>query len=92
MNIVTVSLGLYPPSRNDCVAFVIGSLYVLEADILKSGIQYACTMEAVRPKVCGVMHPRQRTVDRYANCQSCTGNMNQTLGHTTMYHGVLDTI
>ena len=48
---------------------------------IPSGIQYAYTMEAGRPKIGGLMDPRQGAVDRYAKCQTCAGNMNQCPGH-----------
>ena len=38
-------------------------------------------MEGGRPKLGGLMDPRQGVVDRMAKCQTCAGNMTTCPGH-----------
>lgn len=45
------------------------------------GIRYPYTMEGGRPKVGGLMDPRQGVVDRKSKCQTCAGNMTTCPGH-----------
>lgn len=45
------------------------------------GIKYSETMEGGRPKLGGLMDPRQGTIDRYSRCQTCAGNMSECPGH-----------
>lgn len=45
------------------------------------GIRYPYTMEGGRPKVGGLMDPRQGVVDRRSKCQTCAGNMTTCPGH-----------
>lgn len=45
------------------------------------GIRYPYTMEGGRPKIGGLMDPRQGVIDRVAKCQTCAGNMAICPGH-----------
>lgn len=45
------------------------------------GIKYPYTMEGGRPKIGGLMDPRQGVVDRSSKCQTCAGNMTTCPGH-----------
>ena len=45
------------------------------------GIRYPYTMEGGRPKLGGLMDPRQGVVDRISRCQTCAGNMTTCPGH-----------
>ena len=45
------------------------------------GIRYPYTMEGGRPKIGGLMDPRQGVVDRKSKCQTCAGNMTTCPGH-----------
>lgn len=45
------------------------------------GIRYPYTMEGGRPKIGGLMDPRQGVVDRSSKCQTCAGNMTSCPGH-----------
>ncbi|XP_057301652.1 DNA-directed RNA polymerase II subunit RPB1-like [Hydractinia symbiolongicarpus] len=47
----------------------------------EGGIKYAETMEAGKPKIGGLMDPRQGTIDRMTRCQTCAGNMTECPGH-----------
>ena len=38
-------------------------------------------MEGGRPKLNGLMDPRQGSVDRASRCQTCAGNMTECPGH-----------
>lgn len=45
------------------------------------GIRYPYTMEGGRPKMGGLMDPRQGVIDRISRCQTCAGNMTTCPGH-----------
>ena len=47
----------------------------------EGGIKYSETMEGGRPKLNGLMDPRQGTIDRNARCQTCAGNISECPGH-----------
>ena len=47
----------------------------------EGGIKYSETMEGGRPKLGGLMDPRQGTIDRFSRCQTCAGNMTECPGH-----------
>jgi len=49
--------------------------------VTDGGIRYAETMEAGKPKLNGLMDPRQGTIDRMTRCQTCAGNMTECPGH-----------
>ena len=47
----------------------------------EGGVKYSETMEGGRPKLGGLMDPRQGTIDRFSRCQTCAGNMTECPGH-----------
>ncbi|KAH8312801.1 hypothetical protein KR044_012979 [Drosophila immigrans] len=49
--------------------------------VTEGGIIYAETMDSGRPKIGGLMDPRQGVVDRNTRCQTCSGNMTECPGH-----------
>ncbi|XP_063701054.1 DNA-directed RNA polymerase II subunit RPB1 [Culicoides brevitarsis] len=49
--------------------------------VTEGGIQYPETMEGGRPKIGGLMDPRQGVIDRNSRCQTCAGNMTECPGH-----------
>ncbi|XP_037082443.1 LOW QUALITY PROTEIN: DNA-directed RNA polymerase II subunit RPB1-like [Pollicipes pollicipes] len=49
--------------------------------VTEGGIKYPETMEGGRPKLGGLMDPRQGVIDRLSRCQTCTGNMTECPGH-----------
>ncbi|XP_072390152.1 LOW QUALITY PROTEIN: DNA-directed RNA polymerase II subunit RPB1 [Diabrotica undecimpunctata] len=49
--------------------------------VTEGGIRFPETMEAGRPKLCGLMDPRQGVIDRSSRCQTCAGNMTECPGH-----------
>lgn len=54
---------------------------VRRMSVTEGGIKYPETMEAGRPKLGGLMDPRQGTTDRMSRCQTCAGNMTECPGH-----------
>lgn len=48
---------------------------------IPDGIRYPYTMEGGRPKIGGLMDPRQGVIDRKSKCQTCAGNMTTCPGH-----------
>ena len=51
------------------------------ASVTEGGVQYSEASENGRPKLNGLMDPRQGVVDRNSRCQTCAGNMTQCPGH-----------
>ncbi|XP_050438042.1 DNA-directed RNA polymerase II subunit RPB1-like [Adelges cooleyi] len=49
--------------------------------VTDGGIHFAETMDGKRPKLGGLMDPRQGVIDRFTRCQTCTGNMTECAGH-----------
>lgn len=49
--------------------------------VTDGGIKYSETTEGGRPKLGGLMDPRQGVVDRLSRCQTCAGNMSECPGH-----------
>ncbi|CAG5111359.1 Oidioi.mRNA.OKI2018_I69.chr2.g5675.t1.cds [Oikopleura dioica] len=45
------------------------------------GIMYPESTENGKPKLGGIMDPRQGVSDRFSRCQTCAGNMNDCPGH-----------
>ena len=45
------------------------------------GIRYPYTVEGGRPKIGGLMDPRQGVIDRTSKCRTCVGNMSTCPGH-----------
>ena len=49
--------------------------------VTEGGLKYSETMEGGRPKLGGLMDPRQGVIDRSARCQTCAGSMAECPGH-----------
>uniref|UniRef100_A0A069DYA6 DNA-directed RNA polymerase subunit n=1 Tax=Panstrongylus megistus TaxID=65343 RepID=A0A069DYA6_9HEMI len=49
--------------------------------VTEGGIRFPETMEGGRPKLGGLMDPRQGVIDRMSRCQTCAGNMSECPGH-----------
>ncbi|XP_064456621.1 DNA-directed RNA polymerase II subunit RPB1-like [Ornithodoros turicata] len=49
--------------------------------VTEGGIKYPEIYEGGRPKLGGLMDPRQGVIDRTARCQTCAGNMTECPGH-----------
>lgn len=49
--------------------------------VTDGGIKYSEVTEGGRPKLGGLMDPRQGTIDRSARCQTCAGNISECPGH-----------
>lgn len=49
--------------------------------VTEGGIKYPETTEGGRPKLGGLMDPRQGVTDRISRCQTCAGNMTECPGH-----------
>lgn len=49
--------------------------------VVEDGVCYPETMEGSRPKLRGLMDPRQGAVDRLSRCLTCAGDMNSCAGH-----------
>ena len=47
----------------------------------EGGVRYVETLEAGKPKLCGLMDPRQGCTDRQARCQTCACNQTDCPGH-----------
>ncbi len=49
--------------------------------VTEGGVRYPEIMEAGKPKLCGLMDPRQGCVDRQSRCQTCACNQTDCPGH-----------
>lgn len=49
--------------------------------VTEGGIFQADTMEDGKPKLNGLMDPRQGPINKITRCETCAGNMNECLGH-----------
>ncbi|KAH7962033.1 hypothetical protein HPB52_014006 [Rhipicephalus sanguineus] len=49
--------------------------------VTEGGIKYPEIYEGGRPKLGGLMDPRQGVIDRTSRCQTCAGNMTECPGH-----------
>jgi len=49
--------------------------------VTDGGLKYAETTEAGRPKIGGLLDPRQGPPDRNSRCQTCSGNIVECPGH-----------
>ena len=49
--------------------------------VTEGGVRYPETYEGGRPKLGGLMDPRQGVIDRASRCQTCAGNMTECPGH-----------
>ncbi|XP_074658521.1 DNA-directed RNA polymerase II subunit RPB1-like [Tubulanus polymorphus] len=60
---------------------ILGPDELKRMSVTEGGIKYSETMEGGRPKLGGLMDPRQGVIDRTARCQTCAGNMTECPGH-----------
>lgn len=60
---------------------ILGPDEIRRMSVTEGGIKYSETMEGGRPKLGGLMDPRQGTVDRTSRCQTCAGIMQECPGH-----------
>ncbi|KAH1164650.1 hypothetical protein KIL84_020645 [Mauremys mutica] len=49
--------------------------------VTEGGIKYPETTEGGRPKLGGLMDPRQGVIEKTGRCQTCAGNMTECPGH-----------
>ena len=49
--------------------------------VTEGGVIFPESNENGKPKLQGIMDPRQGVVDRFTRCQTCAGNMNDCPGH-----------
>lgn len=49
--------------------------------VTDNGVRYAEIYENGRPKLGGLMDPRQGVIDRASRCQTCSGNLSECTGH-----------
>lgn len=61
--------------------FVIFLFLQRRMSVTEGGIRFPETMEGGRPKLGGLMDPRQGVIDRSSRCQTCAGNMTECPGH-----------
>ncbi|XP_076336415.1 RNA polymerase II subunit RpII215 [Tachypleus tridentatus] len=54
---------------------------ILRMSVTEGGIRYSEIYEGGRPKLGGLMDPRQGVIDRHSRCQTCAGNMTECPGH-----------
>lgn len=53
--------------------------------VTEGGIRFAETMEGGRPKLGGLMDPRQGVIDRFSRCQTCAGQLPRTVKRTAVF-------
>lgn len=54
---------------------------IRQMSVTEGGIQYPEIYENGRPKLGGLMDPRQGVIDRASRCQTCAGNLSECSGH-----------
>lgn len=64
-----VQFGIFPPEE------------IKRGSVTEEGIKYPEIMENGKPKLGGLMDPRQGVIDRNSRCQTCAGNMTECPGH-----------
>ncbi|XP_067669040.1 DNA-directed RNA polymerase II subunit RPB1-like [Haliotis asinina] len=60
---------------------ILGPDEIKRMSVTEGGIKYSETQEGGRPKIGGLMDPRQGVIDRMSRCQTCAGNMTECPGH-----------
>jgi len=60
---------------------ILGPEEVKRMSVTEGGIKYSEIYENGRPKLGGLMDPRQGVIDRLSRCQSCAGNLTECPGH-----------
>ena len=68
-NIKRVQFGILSPEE------------IRRMSVTEGGVRFPETYEGGRPKLGGLMDPRQGVVDRSSLCQTCSGNMTICPGH-----------
>ncbi|KAK2111236.1 DNA-directed RNA polymerase II subunit RPB1 [Saguinus oedipus] len=58
-----------------------GEILMKRMSVTEGGIKYPETTEGGRPKLGGLMDPRQGVIERTGRCQTCAGNMTECPGH-----------
>lgn len=61
--------------------FIFCAIFQRRMSVTEGGIRFPETMEGGRPKLGGLMDPRQGVIDRNSRCQTCAGNMTECPGH-----------
>uniref|UniRef100_T1JDI6 DNA-directed RNA polymerase subunit n=15 Tax=Myriapoda TaxID=61985 RepID=T1JDI6_STRMM len=54
---------------------------IRSSSVTDGGIKFPEIYEGGRPKLGGLMDPRQGVIDRLSRCQTCAGNMTECTGH-----------
>jgi DNA-directed RNA polymerase II subunit RPB1 len=54
---------------------------IRKMSVTEGGIKYPEIYEGGKPKLGGLMDPRQGAIHQSASCQTCDGNMNECPGH-----------
>ncbi|KAG9511162.1 DNA-directed RNA polymerase II subunit RPB1, partial [Fragariocoptes setiger] len=54
---------------------------IRQMSVTEGGVQYSEIYENGRPKLGGLMDPRQGVIDRASRCQTCAGNLVECCGH-----------
>ena len=60
---------------------ILGPDEIRRMSVTEGGIRFPETYEGGRPKLGGLMDPRQGVIDRSSRCLTCSGNMNECPGH-----------
>lgn len=60
---------------------ILGPDEIRRMSVTEGGIRFPETYEGGRPKLGGLMDPRQGVIDRASRCQTCAGNMTECPGH-----------
>lgn len=58
-----------------CSGFTICCLHQKRMSVTEGGIKYPETTEGGRPKLGGLMDPRQGVIERSGRCQTCAGKV-----------------
>ena len=66
---------------NSLITFCSILCFQRRMSVVEGGLKYSETMEGGRPKLGGLMDPRQGVIDRTARCQTCAGNISECPGH-----------
>ncbi|KAG1660851.1 DNA-directed RNA polymerase II subunit RPB1 [Nymphon striatum] len=60
---------------------ILGPDEIRRMSVTEGGIKFSEMYENKRPKLGGLMDPRQGVIDRNTRCQTCAGNMTECPGH-----------
>jgi DNA-directed RNA polymerase II subunit RPB1 len=67
--------------EQNCIIKLFTLFFQRKMSVTEGGIKYPETTEGGRPKLGGLMDPRQGVIDRISRCQTCAGNMTECPGH-----------